>query len=510
MAKLVLKEHQEFLKIWASDGQSVYRQPIRSRIIIGDDIGLGKTIESLVIAQDHNREKIVIITLLSLKGKTWENTVKSFFPQWTVKCINNSDKIEKQLEDLKSDQNVTILSYSQLNILKRYDKTTKEDGTPIRVVNKDRTLPRLYKTIIDIEWDCIIVDEAHEIRNTKSQTFNSLKNIVKNRQGDLILVTGTPFYTKPENVFALCSLIDPVEYRSFWAWKQKYCLEAPKKSKSGRLVMTPRGQYITEIVGFRSINQIQQDLSKFFIRRERNEVLNLPDLSIETVDVELTPTQRKLYNKLYKDFQFTYKDVTITGENGAVRYRHAKSICLSPDILIENDVQIRGPKIDALDLLLSTLEGNKVIVFSHSVRCLKRLEAKYDIQANKNNENKFAYLYTGELNQKKRDAVLDKFEQNSDARVLLVSTDAGEAGLNLQYCHIAIFLDWSTSPAANDQALGRIWRLGQENPVMVYLIVALDTIEQGIIQICEDRRDLFNQVTPLINKINTLIREEKR
>jgi len=311
-------------------------------------------------------------------------------------------------------------------------------------------------------------------------------------------------------VFALCKLIDSSEYNSFWTWRQKYCIEAPKKSKSGRIVVSLRGQYIMDIVGFRSLAQIQNDLSKFFIRRERKEVLNLPTISVETIDIELTPTQRKLYTKLYKDYQFTYKDVVINGENGAVRYSRAKALCLSPDILIADDTQIRGPKIDALESLLATLDGNKVIVFSHSVRCLKRLEAKYEALAKKEGKNKFAYSYTGDLNQKQRDKVLDTFKDDPEVNILLVSTEAGEAGLNLQYCHLAIFLDWSTSPAANDQALGRLWRLGQENPVVIYLIVALDTIEQGILEICEDRRELFNQATPLINKIDAAVKQEKR
>jgi SNF2 family DNA or RNA helicase len=135
------------------------------------------------------------------------------------------------------------------------------------------------------------------------------------------------------------------------------------------------------------------------------------------------------------------------------------------------------------DLEEVAASGQKAIVFSQWVDTLDKLKARL---------GRFGPLeYHGRIPSKRRDGVIDEFRSNPKKHVLLMSYGAGSVGLNLQFCGYVFLFDRWWNPAVEDQAINRAHRIGAAGPVVVTRMLTLDTIEERINQILEEKRELF-------------------
>ena len=138
------------------------------------------------------------------------------------------------------------------------------------------------------------------------------------------------------------------------------------------------------------------------------------------------------------------------------------------------------------DLEEVAASGQKAIVFSQWVATLDQLQGRLE---------RFGPLaYHGRIPSRHRDAVLDQFKNDPDAHVLLMSYGAGSVGLNLQFCHYVFLFDRWWNPAVEDQAINRAHRIGVNGPVTVTRMMTVDTIEQRIDQVLEEKRQLLRQI----------------
>jgi SNF2 family DNA or RNA helicase len=130
--------------------------------------------------------------------------------------------------------------------------------------------------------------------------------------------------------------------------------------------------------------------------------------------------------------------------------------------------------------------GKKAIVFSQWVSTLRRLSGEL---------KRFGPLeYHGQTPQTQRDEVLQQFKEDRRRHVLLISYGAGSVGLNLQFSEYVFLFDRWWNPAVEDQAINRAHRIGAAGPVTVTRFVSLNTIEQRIDQILEEKRELFDTI----------------
>lgn len=462
-----------------------------TRMIVADEMGLGKTATAIVSAVRRDKKRILVIALNSLKYN-WESEIKNWYPEASVVVISSKDSLEKQIKDLESNCQFTIVSYNQIITMTRYKKELQIDGTIKKI--EDKTLDRLVPTLKKIDWDCFILDEAHYLRNRKSKAFKSMKGFLKKYFGDIFFLTGTPLHTNPEDLWALCNLLFPVEYGNFWNWVNSKCKFIPIRRKNGQLLLDSYGNPIKKNMGFINPEEIRKEVSKFFIRRLRKDTLELPKLTINTLEVSLTDRELRAYRTLEKKEILNVEGTICEVSGPLAKYTALKQGCISFDLLNKETRNLRGSKIEALEDLVESCDGEKVIIFSQYAEPLDRILEKW------NNKGKTGiYLYRGGMDLDLREKNLQAFKNKADAKVLLASLGAGSTGLNITEATVVIFLSFSESPAINAQAISRAYRSGQENPVIVYAMVTKDTVEEKMMEVVKNRELMFDAATPKID-----------
>tara|TARA_Y100001960_G_scaffold140268_1_gene148529 strand:- start:1055 stop:1795 length:741 start_codon:yes stop_codon:yes gene_type:complete len=145
-------------------------------------------------------------------------------------------------------------------------------------------------------------------------------------------------------------------------------------------------------------------------------------------------------------------------------------------------------KLDRLEADLEEVaaSGKKAIVFSQWVKTLEKIAQRLE---------RFNPLeYHGKVPSKQRDPILERFKEDPDCSVILMSYGAGSVGLNLQFCEYVFLFDRWWNPAVEDQAINRAHRIGAKGAVTVTRMLSVGTIEERIHQVLEDKRELFNSI----------------
>jgi SWI/SNF-related matrix-associated actin-dependent regulator of chromatin subfamily A3 len=186
-----------------------------------------------------------------------------------------------------------------------------------------------------------------------------------------------------------------------------------------------------------------------------------------------------------------------------------KKTALSLDLFDEESRLVRGDKVDTLNKLLDSLVPEKVVIFSQQAEALTRLYNICNNECIKAGRQPRAVLYRGGIAADKRDKDLERFKTDPYIDRLYISIAAGGEGLNITEAHHLVALELTESPAKNDQFISRVWRYGQKETTQIYVLYATDTVEERVIQVASDRKDLFTQATPITEDISRVIKEEK-
>jgi non-specific serine/threonine protein kinase len=232
----------------------------------------------------------------------------------------------------------------------------------------------------------------------------------------------------------------------------------------------------------------------FILRRTKLQVApELPPRTERIVYCDMTPTQRKLYNRTKNYFRGILMGMLDADGLDKSRMKvlegllRLRQICNHP-ALVEPDYRGDSGKFDYLMGILSTLrtEGHKALVFSQFVEMLKILRRELD-----QTQIEYAYLDGQTSNRQER---VDEFQTNEDLVLFLISLRAGGVGLNLTAADYVIHVDPWWNPAVEMQATDRTHRIGQENPVFVYKMIVRDSIEEKILQLQEQKQELVDQL----------------
>jgi SNF2 family DNA or RNA helicase len=296
-------------------------------------------------------------------------------------------------------------------------------------------------------FDLVVLDESQRIKNAASATNEVVRSIPRTRSWAL---TGTPI----EN-----SLEDLVGIFEFIAAGQLHAKMKP--SAIGRAV------------------------SDYVLRRTKDEVLShLPPKLYRDAEVELTPEQFASYR--------------LAEEEGVIRLRELKHeltiqhvfelVLRLKQICNFDPVTGASGKLERLeaDLDECVASGRKAIVFSQWVQTLAELRRRL---------LRFGPLqYHGQIPSRRRDAVIERFRDDPDCPVMLITYGAGGVGLNLQFASYVFLFDRWWNPAVEDQAVNRAHRIGVEHPVTITRFLTVDTIEQRVQQILQRKRAMFDSV----------------
>jgi len=317
---------------------------------------------------------------------------------------------------------------------------------PLRIANYELLL-RDRELFENLRFDLVVLDESQRIKNRDSTTNEVVRSISRRRSWAL---TGTPVENSAEDLVGIFEFLAP-----------GFLSPEMKPRSMGRSI----GDYV--------------------LRRTKDQVLkDLPPKLVHDEPLELSAEQRESY-RLAEDEGI----VRLTELGDGATIRHVFELVLRLKQICNFDpATAASAKLERLEADLEEIAGSgrKAIVFSQWVGTLKRLAEHLQ---------RFGPLqYHGKIPSNRRDAVIERFRATPDRHVLLMSYGAGGVGLNLQFVNYVFLFDRWWNPAVEDQAINRAHRIGVDGPVNVTRFLMLDTIEERIDRILQEKRELFDMI----------------
>lgn len=419
--------------------------------ILADDMGLGKTVQTLAhlsIEQASGRlgDPALLVVPTSLIGN-WRREAERFAPKLRVLVLHGSER-HAQFERI-SDSHLIITSYPL--VLRDSEKLQAQS------------------------WSLVILDEAQAIKNPATRVAQKLRSLKAQHR---LCLTGTPMENHLGELWSLFHFLNPGLLRDERSFRRLYRNPIEKTGDPAR-----RRALLARI-------------SPFLLRRTKTEVLSeLPPKTEMLRYAVLGSRQRDLYETVRAAMDRKVRKVV--SQKGLARSQieildallKLRQICCDPGLLKLPAAKQVGESAK-LQLLLTLLpemieEGRRILIFSQFTQMLDRIEQAID------NLGIPTLKLTGQT--RNRQALLDQF-QKGDTPVFLVSLKAGGTGLNLTAADTVIHYDPWWNPAVEDQATDRAHRIGQERPVFVYRLIAENTIEEKLLYLQAQKRELADTV----------------
>ncbi|TAJ12123.1 DEAD/DEAH box helicase [Marinilabiliaceae bacterium JC017] len=411
---------------------------------LADDMGLGKTIQGISILLRYAKNGPSLVLAPASVCNNWIKELIRFAPTLNPVELKNHNR-EDVLNSLKAFD-VLVMSYGLLQ------------------ANPDLLDKR--------EWNTVILDEAHAIKNAK--TVRS-KAVMKLNAKFKIITTGTPIQNHLGELWNLFQFINPGMLGSSDQFSKKFARnDNTSDSRQTR----------------RSLNKY---IAPFILRRNKNDVLDdLPEKTEITLEVSLSEQERAMYEVLRQE---AIEHISGNNEQGGSKHLQIlaeitklRQMSCHPQLVMPG-CDIPSSKLEALEKLVDDLIGanHKALVFSQFTKHLGLIRTMLDKKG-------ISYQYLdGSTPVKKREMAIDNF-QSGKSDLFLISLKAGGVGLNLTAADYVIHMDPWWNPAVEDQASDRAHRIGQQRPVTIYRIIAENTIEEKIVKMHHSKRDLADKL----------------
>jgi SWI/SNF-related matrix-associated actin-dependent regulator 1 of chromatin subfamily A len=405
------------------------------KFILADDMGLGKTTSTIIASLEASSKKVLIICPATLKIN------------WKREIENYSDKSIYIAEgkNFSTDADFVIINY---DIIKNFHDPKKKDDSEILKAN----------------FDLVIVDEAHYIKNGQAQRTKLINDLVKTVDR-LWLLTGTPMTSRPMDYFNLLSLVDSPVSKNWLAYAVRYC---------GGYQFNAGGRKIWNVTGASNLEELRDRTSGTILRRLKENVLDLPDKII-------TPVYLKLKSKSYEDVMGEYYDWYDKNPD------ESKSLTVQFSKLTKVRQIIADEKISqTIELAENIIEQDKkVIIFCNFTDSLNKITEHF---------GKIAVKLDGSCSQIQRQNSVDQFQDNPKIKVFVGNLKAASVGITLTASESIIFNDISFLPSDMAQAEDRAYRYGQKCNVLVYYPIFQNTIENIIYEIVNNKKKVIATV----------------
>lgn len=410
--------------------------------VLADDMGLGKTVQTLAVLIDRQAAGPTLIVAPTSLGFNWSREVERFAPELRPHIYRETDRNEFLKNIGPGD--LVIASYGL--VLRDSDALEK------------------------VSWGTLVLDEAQAIKNSEAKTTKAVTSLKADWK---IALTGTPVENHLGELWSIFKAISPGLLGSWDQFRNKFAAPIERDN------CPHRREALTEL------------LRPFILRRTKKAVLQeLPDRTETNLYVDLTAEERNRYNQLRLTALTDLSQKDESQNAGEYRLqllalltKLRQSACHAG--LIDDNWNGSSSKLELMLEKLDELtsEGHRALIFSQFTSHLAKIRSALD-------QRKVEYLYLdGSTPAKQRGELVDRF-QNGEGSAFLISLKAGGTGLNLTAADYVIHMDPWWNPAVEDQATDRAHRIGQTNPVMVYRIIARDTIEEEILRLHDSKRDL--------------------
>lgn len=428
---------------------------MRGRAILADEVGLGKTIEAGLILKEYIIRGLVRKALILVPASLVLQWVRELNQKFAIPAV-------AQKKQHSWDNDIVVASID----------TAKRD--PHKEI------------LLGNEYDMVIVDEAHKLKNKKTTNYQFM---IQLRKKYCLLLTATPVQNDLSELFNLINLLKPGQLGGQSDFAANFVVDKriPKNEE-----------------------KLKEELSKVMIRNRRSDgELEFTKRIVRNIHVELSPEEKNLYDgvtSFVKDqYQATGGDLSsmlslVTLQREVCSSRDAVFVTLvnlskklAPDsplrdriwdlVGIIKTIQANSKAEKAMELIKEM--NDKVILFTE-YRATQEYLLKYF-----RDRNMSAVPYRGGMNRGKKDWMMDLFRGRAQ---VMIATEAGGEGINLQFCHQMINFDLPWNPMRVEQRIGRVHRLGQKNDVKIYNLSTKGTIEEHILNLLHEKINMFEMV----------------
>jgi superfamily II DNA or RNA helicase len=415
---------------------------------LADDMGLGKTLQALALILSRAPKGPTLVIAPTSVCLNWVSEAARFAPTLNVKLFGAGDRAE----------------------------TLANAGAFDLVVASYGLLQMEAERFANVHWHTIVLDEAQAIKNGATKRSQAVMAL----RGDFRMVaTGTPLENHLGELWNLFRFINPGLLGSIEQFNLRFAGPIEKQQDH-------RAE-----VGAR--NRLRRLIGPFILRRTKTQVLTeLPSRTEITLEVDLSKEEAALYESLRREALDNLAQVEGPAEKKSIQIlaeiMKLRRACCNPN-LVAPGLRLQSSKLAAFSRLLSGLLENrhKVLVFSQFVDHLGLIRDHLEAQG-------VSYQYLdGATPMAVRKQRVDAF-QAGEGDVFLISLKAGGVGINLTAADYVIHMDPWWNPAVEDQASDRAHRMGQLRPVTIYRLVARHTIEEGIVDLHQHKRDLADSL----------------
>ncbi len=435
---------------------------LNGRALLADEVGLGKTIEAGLILKEYllrgMARKVLILTPASLITQ-WQQELKtkfdlSFKNHLEINDWEDSDLVIASLDTAKSQKN--------------------------------------QSTVQKIKYDLLIVDEAHKLKNKKTKNWKFVNSI---NTKYLLMLTATPIQNDMIELFNLISILKPGHLSTVQKFKDEFLAERDKR--------LPKNS-----------TRLREMLSDIMIRHRRADTLiKFPQRYVHTHAIDLNPDEAELYRELTDFIRKRYFTLpTHKNPRGINRLTlillqklmgsstHALAKALDKMIasnFYKDDFDNSLKRL--LDMARNVKHSKKGQVLMEIVRSLNekviiftQFRGTQDYLVKMLEEDGYSVaVFNGQMSQVDKDRCIEDFRREKQ---ILVSTESGGEGRNLQFCKVLVNFDLPWNPMRIEQRIGRIHRLGQNEDVHIINLSARDTIESYVLELLDKKINLFRLI----------------
>ena len=411
---------------------------------LADDMGLGKTVQALAVILHCADQGPTLVVAPTSVCANWLTEARRFAPTLRLVPFGGADR-QAQLADL-GPFDLVVASYGLLH--------------------QEAAL------LTGVAWQTVVLDEAQAIKNSTTRRSQAAMHLQAQFR---LITTGTPIENHLGEFYTLFHFINPGLLGSRERFNERFAapIERLNDREAGR--------------------RLKKLIQPFILRRLKAQVLEeLPPRTEVLLEVELSPEETAFYEALRR--QALERIETEGGANGHQRMRilaeitRLRQACCHPRLVLPEST-LPGAKLALFAEVVGELldNGHKALVFSQFVGHLALIRAYLD-------EHAIPYRYLdGSTPARERQREVEAF-QAGQGDLFLISLKAGGLGLNLTAADYVIHMDPWWNPAVEDQASDRAHRIGQQRPVTVYRLVARNTIEEKIVRLHGEKRDLADSL----------------
>ncbi len=453
---------------------------LRGQALLADEVGLGKTIEAGIILKELIKRglaaKILIITPASLMTQWQDELLNKFAEDFTI-ATEDEDWLKEKV----------ICSFSRLRLPRSAQKAGKGKAAATKWEARDEGSSGPLR-ILQQDYDVLIVDEAHKLKHRGTQRFQFVRRI---RKKYVLMLTATPVHNNLTELYNLITVLKPGLLGTIRSFKRHFVA-----SGDGR---KPKNEaYLKKL------------LASVMIRNRRSDVnIRFPARKSAICHLTLTDAERRLYDAVSEYIRHEFKAQTQHQFHLLSLSTLQKELCSSSravkatlDIMAKKPqypeitrTQLqafstlaaeitRNRKIEALLDILENYPG-KFLVFTEFLNTMSYIREHLEAAGLE------TQLFHGRMNIIQRRDAVRKFSRS--ARVM-ISTQAGGEGMNLQFCHQLVNYDLPWNPMMLEQRIGRLHRLGQEDDVLIFNFSVHNTIEAHVLDLLSRKIRMFELV----------------